>query len=160
MLRLLPEAGVQLRTLAGAAGALPARTVDLPAGSWGSGKDFRVWQVEGMREGQQEIAERLLAVVDKADGSGVGADNDPALDQLARTALLALASDWPFCVAKDSAADYAWQRFTGHAADFRRLADALESRDGPRAARIAIDLALTDRPFGHLDARGLHTTHR
>ena len=44
-LRMLPEAGVRLATLAEvtAEGRAVARPVDLPVGSWGHGKDLRLW---------------------------------------------------------------------------------------------------------------------
>lgn len=152
VLRGLPAAGVRLRTLASAAEQLPAVPMDLPAGSWGSGKDFRVWAVPEMRELQDEVAGRLLRVLAKAGPPDL---RNPALDQLARHALLALASDWPFCVSKDSAAGYARERAFGHAAAFHRLADALEAGQVDRAARLAGDGRATDGPFGHLDARQL-----
>jgi 1,4-alpha-glucan branching enzyme len=151
VLRMLPQAGVRVTTLERAGAMLPARPAELPAGSWGSGKDFHVWQVPDLQQMHSQVSERLLRVVDKRGG----ADRDPLLDQLARAGLLALASDWPFCVSKDSAAGYARDRALGHAADFHRLADALEAADDRAAARAAAHSAGRDYPFGHLDARGL-----
>jgi 1,4-alpha-glucan branching enzyme len=151
VLRALPAAGVTLRTVGNAAEHLPARRADLAAGSWGSGKDFRVWEVDELRADQDEIASRLLRVVDKAPDRG----RDPAVDQLVRSGLLALASDWPFCIAKDSAAGYARERFAGHRRDVHRLADALDARDHVRAGRLAAESLRSDHPFGHLDARRL-----
>jgi predicted glycosyl hydrolase (DUF1957 family) len=79
---------------------------------------------------------------------------DPALDQLAREALLLLSSDWAFMISRDSAADYACQRVKQHAERFDRLADALEHRVGD-AANVASELRRLDGPFGALDARTL-----
>jgi len=155
VLRLLPEAGVQVTTLRGAieGGAVEGR-VDPEAGSWGSGKDWRVWDGEPVRELADENAElqrRLIEVVDKRVEHGDGR-RDPALDQLARTALLALASDWAFMVTKDTAAHYARERHRAHHADFARLASLIEGAS-PAARREAEAQRRVDGPFAHLDAR-------
>jgi 1,4-alpha-glucan branching enzyme len=155
VLRLLPEAGVQVTTLAGAieAGHV-GEPVDLPAGSWGSGKDWRVWDgahVDDLAAQSSVVAERLLAVVDKQVRAATPRRDD--LDQLAREAMLVASSDWAFCVAKDSAAGYARDRAASHAERFHRLADRMES--GRADDRLTSELRAVDGPFGHLDARGL-----
>jgi 1,4-alpha-glucan branching enzyme len=154
VLRALPEAGVRVSTLAGAAERLPAVRRDLPAGSWGAGKDFHVWQVPDMREQQDRVGDRLLRVAAKREDHG---GRDRAHDQLAREALLALASDWPFCVSHDSAAEYARGRLADHAAAFDRIADGLEAGDQARALRAAAAAAARDDLFPRLDARALAT---
>lgn len=154
VLRALPEAGVRVTTLRGAldAGHLGA-PVDLPASSWGSGKDWRVWdgeQVADLVADGATLQQDLLSTVDKYAGTG----RDPALDQLTREALLALSSDWAFMVTKDSAADYARRRAATHHDRFTELADLL--RDGaPELLARAGRLRAEDGPFGHLDARDL-----
>jgi 1,4-alpha-glucan branching enzyme len=150
VLRTLPEAGVHVTTLARAAENLPAVTRDLPAGSWGSGKDFHVWQVPDMQETQDDVAERLQRLCRKRTDV---VPHDVVYDQLAREALLTLASDWPFCVTKDSAADYARGRLADHARSFTAIADPLESGDGERALRAARSSYRRDYPFPRLDAR-------
>ncbi len=140
VIRLLPEAGVRVTTLRHAPVGEP---VTLDESSWGSGKDFRVWDGPLLDE-QRAVQRRLLDVVAKVPWS-------PALDQLAREALLVTASDWAFCVAKDTAADYARSRHSTHVARFDRLAALLES--GRPASRLAAELRAVDGPFGHLDAR-------
>lgn len=147
VLRALPLAGVHVTTLRGAleAGHLGG-PVDLPASSWGSGKDWRVWdgsQVADIVHGNAEVQRELLAM----DFSG--SVRDPVLDQAVREALLALSSDWAFMVTKDSAADYARYRAKVHAERFHELAS--RRRDLARAA----ELRAVDGPFGHLDARDL-----
>jgi 1,4-alpha-glucan branching enzyme len=137
---------VRVSTLAGAlaAGHLGAQ-VDLPASSWGSGKDWRVWdgeQVADMVDAGAAVQRELLSTVD----SMVAVVRDPAADELAREALLALSSDWAFMVTKDSAADYARRRAALHRARVTELATAL------RAGR---PVSRRGGPFGHLDARGL-----
>lgn len=151
VLRRLPEEGVRLATLESAAHALPAVTRPLPAGSWGAGKDFHVWDVPDLRQMQDGLAGRLLSLA----GTQRGGERNRALDQLAREALLALASDWAFCVSHDSAAGYARDRAAGHAGAFDRIAAALSAGDEELAGREAADCARLDYPFGHLDARGL-----
>jgi len=162
VLRLLPEAGVRVTTLAGALqeGHLgPA--VELPAGSWGTGKDWRVWdgaQVSDLVSEGKRVVHRLFQVHEwlaSRGGPSAGLSRSPALDQLASEALLHLSSDWAFMVTKDSAAAYARGRAETHAARFDRLADLLQTAHPTAAAAYAAGLAEVDRPFGHLDARRL-----
>jgi 1,4-alpha-glucan branching enzyme len=146
----LPEAGVRVTTLAGAieAGHVGAPR-ELPASSWGSGKDWRVWdgeQVADLVDESRHVQDRLVHLVDKCGGPF----RDPVLDQLAREALLVTSSDWAFMVTKDSAAGYARRRAAEHTARFHRLADLVETGGG---AAEAADLRRVDGPFGHLDSR-------
>ncbi|MFL6138112.1 MAG: 1,4-alpha-glucan branching protein domain-containing protein [Frankiaceae bacterium] len=159
VLRLLPEVGVRVTTLRAAVadGAVAGR-VDLPPGSWGSGKDWRVWDgpaVAGLAADSTRVQRRLLDVVGRAllPGAGDRRERRPDLDQLAREALLVTSSDWAFMVTKDSAAGYARDRAAGHAAGFDRLADLVERGDRAAALREAAALRAVDGPFGHLDAR-------
>jgi 1,4-alpha-glucan branching enzyme len=156
ILRRLPEAGVRVTTLAGAveAGHI-GEPRELPASSWGSGKDWRVWdgeQVADLVEESRHVQDRLVALVDKFGGPF----RDPVLDQLAREALLVTSSDWAFMVTKDSAAEYARRRAAEHTARFHRLADLVESGGGAAeggAQEEAAALRRVDGPFGHLDSR-------
>ncbi|HEX8867138.1 MAG TPA: 1,4-alpha-glucan branching protein domain-containing protein, partial [Lentzea sp.] len=154
VLRALPEAGVRVTTLRGAveAGHVGA-PVELPASSWGSGKDWRVWdgaQVSDIVSLNESVQKELLELDFTAPFSGDV--RDPVLDQAVREALLALSSDWAFMVTKDSAADYARYRAKIHSDRFSELA-AL-ARNGRGRARAA-ELRAADGPFGHLDARGM-----
>lgn len=153
VLRALPEAGVRVSTLTGAlaAGHLGG-AVELGPCSWGSGKDWRVWDNPAVTDLVAEtgrVQRRLISTVD----SQVGRARDPVLDQLVREAFLVTSSDWAFMVTKNSAADYARGRFRAHAARFDRLADLLDAADRPAAAGYAAELRAVDGPFGHLDAR-------
>jgi 1,4-alpha-glucan branching enzyme len=144
ILRALPEAGVRVTTLHGAveAGHVGA-PVDLPASSWGSGKDWRVWdgeQVADMVQANTDLQQRLLALAP-------GTTRDPVLDLAVTEAMLALSSDWAFMVTKDSAADYARRRAQTHTDRFDTLAIKQHQADY---------LPLEDRAFGHLDARLLY----
>jgi 1,4-alpha-glucan branching enzyme len=94
VLRLLPEAGVRVSTLAAAVPDAVEGVVDLPAGSWGAGKDFRVWAgpaVADIRAEQARAQHRLLAAVRAARHAPTPLRaRSPELDQLAREALLLL----------------------------------------------------------------------
>jgi 1,4-alpha-glucan branching enzyme len=153
VLRQLPEAGVRVTTLAGAVEAgHVAGSARLGAGSWGSGKDYRVWQGDRVADlvmANARVQRRLLDIVDTVVRPGL--HRRPDLDQLTREALLMLASDWAFMVTQDTAARYARDRAGAHELRFRRLAAAITG--GRDALPEAAELAQVDGPFGHLDAR-------
>lgn len=153
VLTMLPEAGVRVTTLRGAAEAGHVGTpVELGRSSWGSGKDWRVWEgpaVQDLTLAAKGVQERLLSTLDAQRGPV----RDPVLDQLAREALLALSSDWAFMVSHDSAASYARDRAAAHAGRLHALADLLDAGDPAGAAALASSLRAVDGPFGHLDAR-------
>lgn len=158
VLRTLPSAGVRVTTLRGAieAGHV-GPPVDLPAGSWGSGKDWHVWdgeQVADLVAMGASVQQDLLSIMDLFD-RGL---RNPAADQLVREALLALSSDWAFMVTKDSAADYARRRAKVHSERFGELSELLRLGHQTRAMTRASALRAEDSPFGHLDARGLPST--
>jgi 1,4-alpha-glucan branching enzyme len=160
VLRRLPDAGVRVTTLRGAidAGAVAGR-VELAAGSWGSGKDWRVWdgpQVADIATDTARVQDRLVDIVRKAVDDP--RQRRPELDQLAREALLMASSDWAFMVTKDSAPDYARRRAATHAARFDRLAALVAAGRRGSAIALARQLNRVDGPFGHLDARRLVAT--
>ncbi len=154
VLAMLPEAGVRVSTLSDAAAAGHVEGVrELPAGSWGLGKDFHVWtDVTDLTKIATEVNERLLQIVAASARPG---ERDGVLDQLTREAFLTGSSDWAFCVTHDSAADYARSRAYTHAGRFDTLADTICAGDLPGAARLACHYATLDYPFPHLDARRL-----
>lgn len=155
VLRALPEAGVRVTTLKGAleAGHLGGK-VDLPASSWGSGKDWRVWdgeQVADMVRDNTALQTRMLDLVAGMDTT----TRDPVRDQAVSEAMLALSSDWAFMVTKDSAADYARRRAKVHTDRFDTLAGLLRDGAHERARETAASFRRDDGPFGHVDARDL-----
>ena len=158
VLRLLPAAGVRLTTLRGALDAGYVRgDVDLAAGSWGAGKDFRVWDGAPVRPLVDEafwVQRRLLDLLDGERAAGRLTTRRPDLDQLTRQALLALSSDWAFMVTREQAADYAWRRAAEHRVAFHRLAELAERRD-PAVLAEAARQRVADGPFAALDVRGL-----
>jgi 1,4-alpha-glucan branching enzyme len=130
--------------------------IDLPASSWGSGKDWRVWdgeQVADMVRDNTALQTRLLDLVSGLDRSA----RDTVADQAVAEAMLALSSDWAFMVTKDSAADYARRRAHVHTERFDTLAGLLRAGNRTRAASLAAEYRRDDGPFGHLDARALLT---
>jgi 1,4-alpha-glucan branching enzyme len=151
VLRALPAHGVRVTTLRGAleAGHVGA-AVSLPSSSWGSGKDWRVWdgeQVSDLVTAGASLQSELLGVPPVPW-------RDPVRDQLVREALLMLSSDWAFMVTKDSAADYARRRAKVHGERFAELT-ALIRADHPSRVTRAAALRAEDGLFGRLDARGL-----
>lgn len=158
ILRLLPQAGVRLNTLSGAReSGLVTSAIELPATSWGAGKDWRIWDNEHVSDLVAESGhaqKRLFAVLDarfRNDDRITG--RDEAADQLCREALLLTSSDWAFMVTRDSAAGYARQRAGLHTERFHALADAFECGDQASTLELARRLRAIDGPFGHLDAR-------
>jgi 1,4-alpha-glucan branching enzyme len=158
VLRLLPEAGVRVTTLGGAvdAGHVAGPAV-LGSGSWGSGKDWRVWdgeQVADLVDAGAHAPARVVDVLAKAyDQPGARESRNRTLDQLARELLLALSSDWAFMVTKDSAAGYARARAEGHLRRIHRLADLVAAGRTESAAAEADRTRRADGVFGQLDAR-------
>jgi 1,4-alpha-glucan branching enzyme len=154
----MPQAGVRLTTLRGALddGAVRGE-IELPAGSWGAGKDFRVWAGEPVRPLVDDafwVQRRLLDLVCRERVAGRLLSRRPELDQLARQALLTLSSDWAFMVTRDQASDYAWQRAHGHRDAFHHLAQLVERRDRS-AQQESRRQRRDDGPFGAIDARVL-----
>ena len=158
VLRALPEAGVHVTTLRGAVDAgHVAGSATLRAGSWGSGKDWRVWDGEAVqdlaaesRDVQRGLVDLVAKVVSARPGQRV-----VALDQAAREAFLVMASDWAFMVTKDSAAPYARARHAAHRDRFGEIAQLLTAGRYDAADRVASRWAAVDGVFGHLDARTL-----
>lgn len=152
VLRLLPRAGIAVRSVATALALLPARPVDVAASSWGSGKDWRVWEVPELVAGNAALDRLLLEVVDAHRTPSPVTGRVAAVDQLAREVLLGVASDWAFSVSKDSAAGYARERAAGHARTARELAAALLAGDAPRTSGLLARSAARNYPFGALHA--------
>ncbi|AOS62153.1 1,4-alpha-glucan branching protein domain-containing protein [Actinoalloteichus hymeniacidonis] len=156
VLRALPEAGVRVTTPARVLARGHVGTpVELPASSWGAGKDWRVWNgpaVSDLVATNERLQHRLLEVIDT---HRFPAGRDAVVDQLWQEALLACSSDWAFMVTRDSAADYARARAAEHTEAFHRLADLLATGDRAGAAAEAARLRVVDNPFGGLDARRL-----
>lgn len=160
VLRALPEAGIQVGTLEQAREqGYVGESFDLPASSWGSGKDWHVWNGEKVADLVQlntEVVDTALTAVDKAlNEQPAPHTRNRVADQILREALLTVSSDWPFMVSKDSAADYARYRAHLHAHATREIAGALASGRHDVASRLAEGWNRADGLFGALDARRL-----
>jgi 1,4-alpha-glucan branching enzyme len=163
VLRALPAAGVRVGTLSDAiTDGFVGPSVELPPSSWGSGKDWQVWngdQVTDLVHLNTEVVDNALSTVDKAlaQHASVGAPTprDTVADQILREALLTVSSDWPFMVSKDTAADYARYRAHLHAHATREIAGTLDSGRREQAERLAAGWNRADGLFGALDARRL-----
>ncbi|GAA5159127.1 glycoside hydrolase family 57 protein [Pseudonocardia eucalypti] len=155
VLRSLPDAGVRVSTLGGALDAgLLGGPVELPASSWGSGKDWRVWDgalVEDLVELGRKVQRCLLLAAEAPRGVG----RHEVLDGMARQALLALSSDWAFMVSKASAADYARARADHHAQHVMEISQLIEDGRWAAAAQVVAALNGRDTLFGQLDSRHL-----
>ncbi|AZG48805.1 1,4-alpha-glucan branching protein domain-containing protein [Gordonia insulae] len=157
VLRRLPEAGVRVGTLATARrDGFVGAPVDLPPSSWGSGKDWRVWngpQVEHLVRLNAEVSETALGAIDKLIAPGGGRHR--IADQILRETLMTVASDWPFMVSKDTAAHYAVERAHKHAHATREICDAALRGRTDQADTLAANWARADNLFAGLDARRL-----
>ncbi|BBX72746.1 glycoside hydrolase family 57 protein [Mycobacterium shinjukuense] len=163
VLQALPAAGVRVGTLRDAINdGFVGSPVELPPGSWGSGKDWQVWngdKVADLVQLNAEVVDTALTTVDKALAQTASLDGpiprDRVADQILRETLLTVSSDWPFMVSKDSAADYARYRAHLHAHATREIAGALASGRRDSAQRLAEGWNRADGLFGALDARRL-----
>ncbi|WP_132991791.1 glycoside hydrolase family 57 protein [Gordonia zhaorongruii] len=159
LLRRLPEAGVTVGTLDTARrNGFVGEPVDLQDSSWGSGKDWRVWegpQVQHLVQLNSEVTATALDSLDKRRDGRLG--RDEIADQILRETLMTVQSDWPFMVSKDTAAGYAQDRAHKHAHATREIAGASDAGHDRTALRLARGWRNADNLFGALDARRLES---
>lgn len=158
VLRRLPEAGIRVTTLQGAIDSGHVGDPISPeSGSWGSGKDWHIWNGDAVQAMVADHAAAQARVLDYLKGLDPALGRSPVADQLVRDLLLTLASDWAFMVSHDSAADYAWSRHHDHFRSLNQLADAVTGVGwgGGLARDLAAEQLAVDGPFGHVDARRL-----
>lgn len=158
VLSLLPEAGITPRSLASALDHHDvAGRVQPGPGSWGSGKDFRVWtgsQTANLRDAQEATLRRVQHLLERyPDRRESQPAPHNAYNQAVTSLLLGLASDWVFMVSKNSAADYARERLHNHLADVDAIIDEIESGRADSVSAFWQTVADNDRPWGHVDAR-------
>lgn len=154
--RALRAAGVTVTTVEKAlASGHVAGDLDLGSGSWGSGKDFSVWdgpKVAPIAHENHWVQRRWLDLMASQTPERLRLRR-PDLDQLLRTMLNALSSDWAFMVTREQAVDYAWRRAEAHRVAFHRLAQLIDDGDTEGALAEAARQAATDDTFPWLDAR-------
>ena len=123
----------------------------LDAGSWGALGSFAMWlnaRTAWLWRRLWPLEERFWAV------ARVAIDDEPrraALVQAARELLLAQASDWPFMLTRDEAADHAARRVTEHMDACEALLDALVGDDVDAATALAATHARRDDCFDAAD---------
>ena len=156
-IRALRAAGVHVTTVERAvAEGHVAGELDLGPGSWGAGKDFSVWEGPAVRQIAHEnewLQRRWLDTMRRERERGRLGTRRPDLDQLLRTMLNALSSDWAFLVTRGQSVEYARGRADQHRREFHQLAQLIEDGRREQAAHEAARLAEHDLTFPALDAR-------
>jgi len=129
-----PQAGIELTTLSRERErASDGPAIEIPSGSWGSGKDFGVWEhgeagdLKRRGRGAQYAVARYL----DSRRDQMTAGRDTFGDGLTTELFLGLASDWAFMISKDSAAEYARGRADAH---FRRVSELLQNAHHSQSA--------------------------
>lgn len=156
ILRLLPEAGVRVTTLRGAAEhGLVGEPIRPESGSWGAGKDWHVWAGQAVYDMVADNDTAQGRVLDLLKSLEPTSGRSAVADQLARNLLLALASDWAFMTSHKSAAGYARQRHDHHHAAVAELSAIIEEHgwEHPHSVQVAAVHRESDGLLGHLDAR-------
>ncbi len=126
----------------------PEDVLSLPESSWGQGGTHFTWLnadtrwmwpiIHRIERTMEELAERYAGAS--------GAERD-AVNQIAREALLAQSSDWPFLITTGQARDYALDRFENHVDRFDRLTAALNAGQVQEAKRLADEYWELDKVF-------------
>lgn len=127
--RALGRRGVRVSTASEAADrAEPDAPLLPPAGSWGDGGDFRVWDSPRTAEvwGAVYRTERLLEAVAARLPERPTEELRRVFRQLGRSVLLIESSDWPFLIGTGAAPEYAAARVREHEEDARSLARMAE----------------------------------
>lgn len=159
LLRRLPQAGITVGTLDTARrNGYVGASVEISDSSWGSGKDWRVWegpQVQHLVQLNSEVTGTALDSLDKRASSAGSSPRlrDEVADQILRETLMTVQSDWPFMVSKDTAAGYAQDRAYKHAHATREICAASDAGRDEQALRLARGWRNADNLFGALDAR-------
>ncbi len=138
VIRLAPEAGVELVTLSEALGPHPPEARSLGRSSWGEGKDLRTWDSPAVADLTWAARRLELRLVAQLCGHGLG---EHAARRAARELLALQASDWAFLDGRRQAGDYPFQRATAHA---EAMLEAIHcgQEPEPRLRNLAPDLSL------------------
>ena len=116
VIELLPESGIVTSTLEEVTSSSQT-SIQLPESSWGSGKDWSVWNGERVSEivvAHDQSQNYVLDLIDQ------GNCTSRHLNQL----MLQLSSDWAFMVSRESAEQYARDRVADHASQLRSGVDS------------------------------------
>ncbi len=121
----------------------PART------AWNVDGTFNTWENQGTRDIWEVTRGSEEAFLSRCGGERDEAATR-ALLQAGRELLLLEASDWSYMVTRDTAAEYARERFAAHAERFRHCMAMLERGVDEEALALMEE---TDNPFSWLDIR-------
>jgi 1,4-alpha-glucan branching enzyme len=98
-----------------------------------------------------QAEEEMEKLASDLDGLAVSALQERALNQAARSILLAQASDWPFIMKAGTTREYAIKRITDHLARFNYLHEAI--RKNNITERYLLALEMMDNIFPEIDFR-------
>jgi 1,4-alpha-glucan branching enzyme len=139
VLRIAPERGVELLTLAEAVERHPPERRPLRRSTWGERKDTRTWDSPAVAD-LAWAARRLELRVLRALALGL---DPPAAGRAARELLAVQASDWAFLDHRAQAGDYAYQRAVEHAEALLEAVDSAAEPPEPELRNLAPDLSLS-----------------
>ncbi|RYM39963.1 DUF1957 domain-containing protein [Meiothermus sp. PNK-Is4] len=128
----------------------PTTRVSLPEGSWGRGGMHQIWQNPATQDYWQQVYEAETRMKEAARNTR--RESGPTrrvLRQMMRELLLLEASDWPFLIETHQAAEYARERYRGHARRFAEL-EAMLQGEAVDPSRLA-ELESLDNPFPEAD---------
>jgi len=128
-----------------------APSIPVEPGSWGAHADWSTWvgpKVAHTWRRLWPLENRFWEMAGRALGDPLA---HTALEQAARTLLLAQSSDWQFIITMAEAADYADHRFHSHCADLEsmlaRMQAGFEGGDFTEAHNYATELKTRDDCF-------------
>lgn len=131
----------------------PEDVLVLPESSWGQGGGHFTWlnaDTRWMWPVIHRIELQMEALAERY--AGATGDLRTVLNQIAREALLAQASDWPFLITTGQARDYAMERFENHVERFDRLVALLDHPERlGEARRLADEYWELDKVFPDID---------
>ncbi len=124
--------------------------VQLRAGSWGAGGDWRVWLSDQTAWTWKRLWPIEMDFWRVAGPALASEGTRTILEQAARELLLAQASDWQFIITGGDAADYAQKRFTHHCDDAARLIAAIQSGNIEQGLNQAAEMKTRDDLFPNI----------
>ncbi len=116
VIELLPESGIITSTLDEVTSSATT-SIQLPESSWGSGKNWSVWNGERVRDivvAHDQSQNYVLDLMERDDCTS------EHLNQL----MLQLSSDWAFMVSRETAEQYAIDRVLNHSTQLRSGVDS------------------------------------
>lgn len=119
----------------------PARAIELPESSWGSGGHFQVWlnnETSWMWPIIHDAEKTMVGLAEQYAGKSDEV-TQRILKQAGRELLLLESSDWPFLVTTGQAKQYAIERFNEHVERFNTLTEMLTKNKIDEAKLASIE---------------------